>query len=255
MKTKDITFDKFDQLDLERFAERLTDYIATERQFSPGGYILSLNGGFGTGKTTFFQMWLNKLSAAEEQTFEPMILNAWDADFLRDPLLSIKAINPTSRQLLEFIRIRTHVVQRIVKRKVRGNFDNYDAAIIMCLLSVKYSDLYRRLGSRSCEIGDLLAYPELLRGEHQFWDFSVSGEELRLMILWSIDGTLNDFEMVGAEIEQRKLCTAIGEYAFTGSAFVKNAQNALQRGLNRQQRRHPTQLHAAFDIIEEIDNF
>ena len=463
MKTEDITFEQFDQLKLEQFANRLTDYLNIERQFLPGGYIVSLNGGFGSGKSTFFQMWFNKLKAAEEKIFEPMILNSWDADFLRDPLLSlissfvshlekantedkgqlkelagrisrfsfsalndltkgltkvdlekavgradeddqitgracfeifeqrknaftelkkllgtmanesqlpllvmvdeldrcrpnyaveylevikhvfdlnnvvfvlgvdraslessvrclfgnsinfdeyfrkfaqrnfdlpkpsewatlnlanhlrseflnvgnlqrdntnpvggghsileksfIEAINPTPRQLIEFIRIRTHVVQRMVKQQVRGNFHNYDAAVVMSLLSVTHPELYRRLGSKNCEVSDLLECLELLRGIHRFWEYAVSEPDLRFLVFWTIGGSIQDFKNVGEQIEKRQLSKTTGEYAFTGAVFLKNAKNHSRNGLDEQRRRYPTEFHAARNVIEEVDDF
>ncbi len=83
------TFTEFDKLELKPFAERLTSFIHTDRDFLEGALILSLNGSFGCGKSTFFEMWRQLLETEDPQRFSTIHLNAWDADFLHDALLSI----------------------------------------------------------------------------------------------------------------------------------------------------------------------
>ena len=83
------TFSEFDKLELEEFAHRLTDFIITERHFVDEALIISLNGGFGSGKSTFFEMWQEYLEQESSQRFSVITLNAWEADFDRDALLAI----------------------------------------------------------------------------------------------------------------------------------------------------------------------
>ena len=45
-------------------------------------------GRGGSGKTTFFEMWINDLNAGDN-TFEVVYLNAWESDYQGDPLLAI----------------------------------------------------------------------------------------------------------------------------------------------------------------------
>ena len=83
------TFAAFDKLGFEEFADNLTSFIETERRFVDESLLISLNGKFGSGKSTFFEMWREQLINAKDPRFSVITLNAWDADFERDALLSI----------------------------------------------------------------------------------------------------------------------------------------------------------------------
>lgn len=82
------TFSNFDKYGLESFADQLTTYLQVESKFVDESFVLSLNSEFGSGKSTFFEMWANKLKLANN-TFEVVYINAWESDFQGDPLLAI----------------------------------------------------------------------------------------------------------------------------------------------------------------------
>lgn len=82
------TFSNFDKFGLESFADKLTTYLQVESKFVDESFVLSLNSEFGSGKSTFFEMWANKLESAAN-TFEVVYINAWESDFQGDPLLAI----------------------------------------------------------------------------------------------------------------------------------------------------------------------
>ena len=84
----DKTFTNFDKFGLESFADQLTTYLQVESEFVDESYVLSLNCEFGSGKSTFFEMWANKLDA-DNNTFKVVYINAWESDFQGDPLLAI----------------------------------------------------------------------------------------------------------------------------------------------------------------------
>ncbi|MBN2181984.1 MAG: hypothetical protein JW715_08715 [Sedimentisphaerales bacterium] len=88
MNTLSKTFENFDKFGLEPFAEQLTKYLLVEAQFVEGSFVLSLNSEFGSGKTTFFEMWKEKLKT-EENPPNVVLLNAWQSDFQGDALLAI----------------------------------------------------------------------------------------------------------------------------------------------------------------------
>jgi hypothetical protein len=88
MKTNSKTFSNFDKFGLESFADDLTKYLQVESKFVDESYVLSLNSEFGSGKSTFFEMWANKLRSAN-YGLEVVYLNAGESDFQRDPLLAI----------------------------------------------------------------------------------------------------------------------------------------------------------------------
>lgn len=65
-----------------------------ENDYVKGSLVVALNAGFGSGKTTFIEMWRNSLLARREAgEFVPMpvVLNAWENDHCGDPLLAILA--------------------------------------------------------------------------------------------------------------------------------------------------------------------
>lgn len=89
----DVTFDTTDKLELKDFASRLEAFMTTERLFIEGGaLVVSLNASFGSGKTTFLEMWKNDLILRRGATNAaplPIMINAWESDFSGEPLLAI----------------------------------------------------------------------------------------------------------------------------------------------------------------------
>lgn len=70
-------------------AENLTKII--EAQDEP--MVISLDSDWGTGKTTFITMWKDILDTDEEHKnkFKTLYFNAWENDYIKDPLLAIFA--------------------------------------------------------------------------------------------------------------------------------------------------------------------
>ncbi len=89
---RQLTFKSTDKFELQSFASRLEAFLATEHYFVEGGLVISLNGPFGSGKTTFLEMWRNAIAERRKEAVDlpvPIILNAWESDFCGDPLLSL----------------------------------------------------------------------------------------------------------------------------------------------------------------------
>ncbi len=72
-----------DKLNREPFANVLTRIIDT---YSDTGCVLSLNGEWGSGKTTFVRMWQQHL---KNRNYKTLYFNAWKNDCLDDPLIAI----------------------------------------------------------------------------------------------------------------------------------------------------------------------
>lgn len=70
-----------DQLDRKQSAEVLTQFISTIKE----PFVLAIDSPWGTGKTTFINMWLNYLKI---EGFPCLYFNAWENDFTDDPLVS-----------------------------------------------------------------------------------------------------------------------------------------------------------------------
>lgn len=72
-----------DKLERKPFANVLTTII---NLYSDKGCVLSINGEWGSGKTTFIKMWQQQL---KNNGYRTIYFNAWKNDFNDDPLISI----------------------------------------------------------------------------------------------------------------------------------------------------------------------
>ena len=70
------------QLDREQYANVLTQIVSHYAD----GFVLSVNGQWGTGKSTFMKMWNASLKLDGYQT---VYFNAWENDFTPDPFVAI----------------------------------------------------------------------------------------------------------------------------------------------------------------------
>lgn len=74
-----------DKLGREKFASILTDIVTF---YGQSGCVMSLNGEWGTGKTTFVKMWKAQLAL---KGFQTLYYNAWTSDYLSDPLIALSS--------------------------------------------------------------------------------------------------------------------------------------------------------------------
>ena len=81
-----LTFENFDKLGRGDFAARLTKAIQTFYPYHEGAYVLGLNAPYGTGKTTFLEMWKSEL---ENEKYKVVNINAWETDFDDEPIIPI----------------------------------------------------------------------------------------------------------------------------------------------------------------------
>ncbi len=84
-----LTFSNDDKLDRKPFADRLTKAVTTLYRFADDAYVLGLNAGYGSGKTTFLRMWQNDLT---QNGYKVIYLNSWETDFDDEPIISIASI-------------------------------------------------------------------------------------------------------------------------------------------------------------------
>ncbi len=84
------TFEE-DLFGLDEFAHRLEKFIATEHDYVEGSLVLALTSKYGSGKTTFLEMWKTSLEREDKTTDQPLVisLNAWESDYYGDPLFAI----------------------------------------------------------------------------------------------------------------------------------------------------------------------
>lgn len=70
------------KLDREKHANVLSEIVSNYRN----GFVLAINNKWGTGKTTFIEMWNQDL---KEQEYETILFNAWENDFDNNPLVAL----------------------------------------------------------------------------------------------------------------------------------------------------------------------
>jgi hypothetical protein len=73
---------KNDALDRARLEPPLTEFVCQ----ATGPFVLAIDGGWGTGKTTFLKMWQPKL---RDRGCHCLYFNAWETDFTADPLVAL----------------------------------------------------------------------------------------------------------------------------------------------------------------------
>lgn len=89
MKSKQVEIDKTNpfvncKLGREKYADVLTSII----EATPSGFVMSVDGCWGTGKSTFMRMWKQKL---ENSGYKTALFNAWENDFISDPTVAVLA--------------------------------------------------------------------------------------------------------------------------------------------------------------------
>lgn len=77
------TFEKDDWLDRKPLAEQITARLLVGSELSDESFVLSLNGGFGSGKTQFLDMFENYLKT--DHHYNVIRINAWKNDSLNNP--------------------------------------------------------------------------------------------------------------------------------------------------------------------------
>ena len=80
--TLDAPFE-LDRLSRGQYASVLKSIVES---FADDGCVLSINGEWGTGKTTFVKMWQKYM---ERMHYRTIYFNAWNTDYISDPLIAL----------------------------------------------------------------------------------------------------------------------------------------------------------------------
>jgi len=80
-----------DLIGLEDFSNQLKTFMDTEIDFVEGSLVVALTSKYGSGKTTFLQMWKSLLEDTNDKDNKTHVisLNAWESDYYGDPLFAI----------------------------------------------------------------------------------------------------------------------------------------------------------------------
>ena len=76
---------KYDKLNRISCADTFTSIV---KLYSSTGCVIALNGEWGTGKTTFVNMLIQKM---KNEGGHPLYFNAWENDYVSDPLIALLA--------------------------------------------------------------------------------------------------------------------------------------------------------------------
>lgn len=112
------------QLERKQYAEVLTNLVTNY----PSGFVLAINNEWGTGKTTFVQMWKQYLA---EKEFKTVYFNAWENDFEDNPLVAIigelKALfgNDNSERFEKLLEYAATLSKGIIPALIKGAVKNY----------------------------------------------------------------------------------------------------------------------------------
>lgn len=110
------------KLDRRKYADILKDIVSTG-----DGFVLAINNEWGTGKTTFIQMWRQLLI---NEKFRTIYFNAWENDFETTPLPAIlaelKILTPKDRRKFNSLlnkgaKIAQNVIPSVTKNLVKNN--------------------------------------------------------------------------------------------------------------------------------------
>lgn len=125
----------YDKLKREPCANTLLSIL---RVYSATGCVVALSGEWGSGKTTFIRMLMQKM---ENEGGHPLYFNAWENDYVSDPLIALlaglKNLSPQSIKWNDVITsggkiiasIATSAVKTLAKNKLGIDSNVIDAGI------------------------------------------------------------------------------------------------------------------------------
>ncbi|WP_447779472.1 KAP family P-loop NTPase fold protein [Aeromonas veronii] len=169
-----------DRLDRARYAEFLTNYLATEGK--QRNYVLNLNAEWGAGKTWFIKRWYMELKAH----YPTVYIDAWQQDFSDDPLLTVissiieqlkeEAGGPQlspylSTKLASLLKATAPIVTKALFKKVSGiNIDEVQEVITADDAGKLVESLFQDTRKKTEAV-------ELLKHEIQQWVGAIIGKK------------------------------------------------------------------------------
>lgn len=121
------------KLDREKYANVLTTIVQNYAE----GFVLALNGEWGTGKTTFVRMWQASL---EKATYKTIYFNAWENDFENEPLTALlgelkKLVDDKTETYNSLLKKGVVITKNILPALAKGVISKYmDAGITLDVL-------------------------------------------------------------------------------------------------------------------------
>lgn len=91
-------------------------------------FVLSINGEWGTGKTTFMKMWAAYL---KQQEITSIYFNAWENDFISDPMIALLGelqqlkTSKTAKTLNSILDIGSKIAIKAIPTLTKGIVKHY----------------------------------------------------------------------------------------------------------------------------------
>jgi len=126
------------QYDKLKRESRANTFLSILKMYSATGCVVALSGEWGSGKTTFIRMLIQKM---ENEGGHPLYFNAWENDYVSDPLIALlaglKDLSPHSSKWNDVIAsggkiiasIATSAVKTLAKNKLGIDSNVIDAGI------------------------------------------------------------------------------------------------------------------------------
>lgn len=158
------------KLDREKYAKILKTIITTYQN----GFVLAINGKWGTGKTTFVEMWKTYL---ESDNFKTLYFNAWESDFISDPLVGLlgelKGISSSTQTTTTF----TSILDKLGKITIKAG-----PSILKAMLKEKVGEEVINVLSDFIEEGSAMLSKEIDNYENQKKGLKFFQDELKKFV-------------------------------------------------------------------------
>lgn len=167
-----VTFANTDKLSRKASADILTRLISNE----PGPLVLTIDSAWGTGKTTFLDMWEHELKKGKEP-FPVIRINTWETDYTDQPFASL--IVSIRKHIIAFDKAQTGAVENVTNKfcEAACNVLKNSPSIAVSLLSGGSVDLKKAISSdKHCT--------ELDRYEEFAGTLEVFKQELKNFVEW-----------------------------------------------------------------------
>lgn len=201
----------------KELAERYTQYLKS-RKTSESAYVVNLNGAWGTGKTYFVNEW-KKLLESPEHGHIAIKIDAWESDYLNDPLAIIIA------ELLE---------------QIKSNIKNYDA---------RFRNAERNVASAIFNMGkSMLPIGSKIVGKHLFGE-AATNEILDLIT--AATGSVTDHKALKDDLNMGDLGLEVANQHKRHKQFTQDFKKQARELIDFALEDNPNK--QVFIFIDELD--
>ncbi|RAT95681.1 P-loop NTPase fold protein [Brevibacillus sp. Leaf182] len=148
-----LTFENDDKLNRKTFAIQLTKVLSESKEYvNEGSLVVALNSPWGTGKSTFINMWKSYISDEFKESFDTFYYNAWSFDNWDNALTPI--VNTLITQY-KFTGIKTKLKTNLME-KALGISKHLTVSTVKKWSGVDLNEIADILGTSEAEVIDSL---------------------------------------------------------------------------------------------------